>query len=261
MRTLTSVSGCLLVAVLASHAAAAQLTSADFSFAYGFGRDPEGAWGTSENTATNSPVTQGDFTLSPAPASPLWSTEGPVFTDRTLGNENGTSQYSTWVGNSISDHFTVPITASYTGPAPVDAAAVPNYRLLIEITSISIYGAVYPGSSATSLEWDETTAGHEQTSPSISPAASSAWTQASSYQQLTWNPDDFSLAIAALGDSATRTFGILPLDANDARYLDGLEISGRVHLVYDVVPEPGALSMLALAAIPLCRRRARASHG
>ena len=189
MRCVTLVA-CLLVALsFASMAQAATITSADFSMGYGW---TGSAFDGSENPG-NSPTTLGDFSLAAAPYSKYaWSTSGCSFPGLTLTSGELGSGNST-AGNSW---FDMPIVASYNGAAPGDATATPNYQLKIELTNLSVYGLYEQSSGGTvgpELAWEEMTAGHLATSPSVtlntvSTVAERAWVyDASKYIQLAWD--------------------------------------------------------------------------
>ncbi|MCC7086667.1 MAG: hypothetical protein IT427_16835 [Pirellulales bacterium] len=267
--------GLTILAVLTSNvvfqgslnqAEAAAITSADFSFAYGSTVKSATlpTWTLTENPG--SATTIGDFTFSPDPAGQVQSGTGPTFVGAVLSDGGGEDVDR--VG-SLSDPFAtggflLPISASYNGPAPADAAATPNYRLMIEITNLSIWGATTVA-DASSLAWDETTSGHLQTSPSIGLNVANSvalLNAASTYTQLAWDPTDYDTSLGAINDSFTRTFDFLPGTGNDGRIGDGIQITGKVHLLYDAVPEPGAcllavLSSIGAAALRYARRGKR----
>jgi hypothetical protein len=244
----------LIVALAASASCAGTISSDNFSLAYGAtGTSGVGevfyGWTTTENTAGNTPTTQGDFTFQPAPFSDdPFCGFGSTFVGRVLANGDGGS-WSAYAGN-----FAVPIVASYTGAAPADASATPNYRLSLNITKISVYGAAYFTNAQTTMLWDETTPGNVRTQPSSEQislnvvTATSQLTIASNFKQLSWNAGDYSVSLANLGDTVTRTFAILP---GDFRVLEGLEIEGNVTLQYNSVPEPSTVVLLATGAIGL----------
>lgn len=243
--------GSLGLVVLASSASGATITSTDFSFAYGWVNSV--GWTTSENAGTTSPTTQGNFTLSPAVgAGTAISNTGVTFLSRTLGN-NVASAGAAY--NDETNPFTVNIAGSYNGGAPGDASGTPNYQIQIEITSISIYGVNLGGAAGNTLAFDETTAGHAQTSPST-PLIAGDWRVAADYAQLDWDPSDYSTVLGALNDSFTRTITILPI-SGDLRALDGLEIDGRVHLIYDAVPEPSGMLLISLVGMAIMGRQRR----
>ena len=154
----------------------------------------------------------------------------------------------------------MPIVASYNGAAPGDATATPNYQLKIELTNLSVYGLYEQSSGGTvgpELAWEEMTAGHLATSPSVtlntvSTVAERAWVyDASKYIQLAWDPGDYSLSLGALNDSVTRSFEVNNNVVGDYRLLEGIEVSGRVVLSYNAVPEPSAVVLLATGLIGL----------
>lgn len=242
----------------------ATLTSADFSMGYGADgiattnfrtASSTRPWSDNENLANNSPTTQGAFTFSPQPLGGRSGGFGATFPNRTL-TDGVDGDISAAVSSSVVPHFNIPIEASYNGAAPVDVVADdPNYRLMIEITRISIWAAAWPG-FRTSMEWDEITAGHGATSPTVALIESNQSALASSYTQVAWDPADFGLPLGSVNATATRTFTITPdTVGSDFRYLDGLEIEGRVHLVYNAIPEPASLMVLGLGGLVLMRRR------
>lgn len=262
MRCATFVASVLAVALLASVSCAGTISSADFSIAYGATGVSAPAqvfygWTTTENSADNTPTTQGDFTFEPAPYAGAgtpgdpFQPFGPTFNGRVLadgpkgGNINGYSSYAGSGGG-----FVVPIAASYTGSAPADASATPDYHLSLNITKLSIYGVAYISGALQTMVWDETTLGNTQTQ-----SASEAITlnaigvggpvaTASNYKQLVWNAGSYSVP----GTTVTRTFAILP---PDLRILDGLEIEGNVTLQYNSVPEPSTLVMFSAGLVGL----------
>lgn len=260
MRSATLAGG-LLVALLAASAVQADLmkmiASSDFCFAYGATEGAGNPWTTTENTATNSPTTQGDFSMSAAPSSTgPWSGRGVIFTNRTMGQGDGTTGRSAWAG----DFAALPITGSYNGLAPADVDPTnPDYKLNLEITGISIYGHHYTtGSSASSsMAWSEVTVSHESTmSPSVSLPTSDntskdRWNDPAYYAKVAWDPGDWFAPLASLNSSSVRSFDILGGGPNDYRLLDGLEISGRVILSYNAVPEPSMLAIMAVAFVGL----------
>jgi hypothetical protein len=228
------------------------IDSTPFSLGYGYtSGGADGAWDTGEITSGNTPTTQGGFTFSPAPTAYRFTNAGPKFTNRVLGDSNYPTEtdYCAEVGNPTHGDFTVPITASYTGPAPGDASSTPDYHLTLEITKVSVYATAYTGYGSTSVAWQETTSGHTATQGAATPILSddTLYYKAATYTPVVWNPDDYSVAISGLNGSLTRTFGIVPgalLSGEDLRYVDGLEVEGVVHLSYNAVPEPSAIVLL-----------------
>lgn len=202
------------------------IRSADFSVGLGFTGPTPGSWNTTETAGQNTPTTQGDFSFVPTLGGPGFSSMGPIFANRVLASGSGDWSGWNWGASGGSGPS---IVGTYTGPLPSDAAAVPNYQLTLEITSISIWASsVYVGPF--SVWWSETTAGHAGTSPTVSSGggtASSHINWASSYAQLQWDPADFSVA----GLTSTRDFTIPVTTGNVA--IDGFEIEGRVILTYD----------------------------
>jgi len=222
--------------------ATAAIISSD-SFSIALGVTTTDVWDGSENADTNSPVTIGDFSYSPSATSMGFSGTGPVFTGKTLGDGSG-GHYS---GDSID--FALSITGSYTG-IPLDAAAVPNFKITVEITSVSIYGVGYSGLTSGDFQFFETTAGHSASSPSVAYNMVSGVSNlgvASNYSHLAWNPDDYEVD----GTSFTRTLAL----GNSEFAIDGLIIEGKVNVSYDAVPEPATMTLLALGGAVLLRRK------
>ncbi len=233
---------CLLFASTGNLAFAKTLSSAAFSLAYGWSpTDPSGntdirSWNTNETATTNTPTTQGDFMFAPAPMGPNFSATGVSFVNRVLMDRGG---YSARVGPT----FELPVTGSFTGSAPADAAEVPNYRLRLEISKLSVWAGQHPSSETDpSLLWQETTSEHTAESPPLTLQVSDDFNEVRYYDQLLWNPDDYEVPLTNLNDSFTRVFD-LPATADpllvDLRYLEGLEIEGVVRLVYDAIPGAG----------------------
>ncbi len=238
---------CVALLLAASPSQAAQTTSADFSFGFGATnpvRD-ENAWSTWETSSVNTPSVQGDFSLSPAlPTSNRFDGSGPLFHSRVITDASAdpASTTSAQTGADPSHGFpnglTVPITASYNGPVPADASGTPDFKLMIEITSISIWGGLHSAGTITNMAWEDVTPGHAQTSPAVTlPPGTTAGLDRktlSNYAQLVWDPDDFETPLTGLNDSFTRTFGIVDrLTPGDLRFTDGVEVEGRVHLIYN----------------------------
>ena len=212
---------------------AAALTSADFSFGFG-AQHPSSAsdvFNDVETAGVNTPATQGDFTFTPTVIGGRSGGFGCTFLNRVLA-DGVDGDVSAAVSRSGPVNFVVSIAGSYNGGPPAHAVSA-DYNLALEITSISVWAAAWPTYS-TSAAWDETTPGHAATSPSMALIESNNAHLTSSYTQLVWDPDDYGVWLDSLNDSFTRTFAILPVvEGNDYRYLDGVEIEGRVHLIYD----------------------------
>jgi len=236
-----STAAVFVLIVSTSATRAATLTSAPFSLGYGFSRDSGSVWNTDETAAANTPTTIGDFTFNPAPSGPRWSGSGPKFVNRVL-TSGIDGDISAYIDDSS---FQLPVTGSYNGPAPADAAPTPNYKLRLEVSSVSIYAGAHPSSTLYSINWDETTAGHLATSPSVALAPSTNYEDATAYGHLVWDPVDYDVPLGSLNAPFTRTFDIL--GGNGLRFGDGIEVQGTVSLVYDsAVPEPASLMIVAI---------------
>jgi len=251
-------------AALASYgvsADAATITSSNFTFAFGVTVQTTTGNSWTQDSNTNSPPTQGNFTFSPAPLGQFQSRNGPKFFERVLyqgdpGDVDTVGALSDPWGAS-GGGFSLPISASYNGPAPVDAAPTPNYRLRIELTNVSIWGATTQAVNNT-LAWDEITPGHAQTSGSINLTLANNETlldAPSSYTQLVWDPSDYDETIGGLNSTFTRTMDFLVGTGNDGKIGDGIQVDGRVVLVYDAIPEPASLGLFGLAGAALLGRR------
>ncbi|MFA5205121.1 MAG: PEP-CTERM sorting domain-containing protein [Lentisphaeria bacterium] len=254
---LAALSLTLVPAITVLDAGAAVITSSDFRMAYGASVTGTNAWNDVETVSQNSPTTQGAFRFSPAPVGQSFSAGG-LITNADGTAANGVAEPTSvcgWLAPAVG--FAVPITAQYLGAAPGDAASTPNYRLVLEITSLRIYASdTAEGSDAGGyMAWAETTSGHTQEDNWINtPLDVPYYNALSLYAPVTWNPADYSVVIG-LNDSYTRTFGIRNATfGDDWRHGDALEVTGRVLLIYDAVPEPAALSLLALGGMVLFRR-------
>lgn len=247
-----SLVGLFVVATLfVARVDAASITSAPFSFGYGY--TPSATWNTSETAAFNTPTVQGDFTFTPTVTGGGFDSTGPVFTGRVLGDGSG-DYIATSIAYPGVPGLLASIAASFTGPAPIDAAPVPNYQIVLNISQISIYGANYsPGFTASTLAFTELTPGHASNSPAIALNNFAPVQLASQVTQLVWDPADY----AENGFTFTRSFGLL---AEDESPVDGFEVFGTVTLFYDALPpapEPSSLMLLGLGTLVLSLRRRR----
>jgi hypothetical protein len=251
------------IASVATSANAAVVTSTDFSIGYGFAASA--TWNTSETAGANTAIA-GPFTLAIAPVSNNYEGPGATFPGRVLTSGVAPASNFSAAGNDGGGGphpaFRVPITASYNGAAPGDASGTPNYQIQIEITSIGIYAGVNNGTGGSDqpLSFTETTPLHGNTSPATSVANSGNYVvgvtrPAANYTHVTWDPSDYSTSLANLNDTFTRTFST-DAPSSHVVFLDGLEITGRVHLIYDAVPEPSSLALLGLGGL-FIRRRTR----
>ena len=228
----------LLFGVTAAHGA--ETISENFDFGLGFS---DGTWNFTENSGNNTPTTQGDFTFTPTAVRLNYSPTGPTFSNRTLTDGSGVSGVA-YVSQDGVSNFTVDVTGSYDGIAPLDVNLLsPGYQLTVEITQLSIYGAresrFPPDPVQTTLAWQELTSGHGQNSPSVplvdvGPAPATI-NIAGNYTQLVWDVPDYSVPVTSLNTPFTRSFQILNSSVNDYRLIDGLEVKGRVILTYNSI--------------------------
>lgn len=260
-------------------ATAGTITSDTFSLAQGYvyvGAGTGGVWNTSETSSVNAspganftlsvPITMGFYNN----ATGFFSTNGPTFVNGTLGVsgvQDGISKAGDYnAGFKVGQgSFTATLNAAYTGPTPGDAAALPNYKIQINITNISIYaaGAQAQGTTGT-LAWDETTAlnPQSQTPQGVTVNPDPNWTYLANYHNIGWTPTGFQ----STGVAQDRTFGLFT-GAGDSggtdKALDGFLVTGNIVVTYDTVPEPTTVGLvllgLTLAGFPRLRRRIR-SH-
>ncbi len=246
-----SMFGLLVVASLfVVRAQAASITSAPFSFGYGY--TPSASWNTTETAGFNTPTSLGNFTFTPTVTGGGFDSTGPVFTGRVLGNGGG-DYIATSIAYPGQAGVLASIAAAYTGPLPLDAAPVPNYQIQLNISQVSIYGANYTGFGASTLAFTELTPGHTSNSPSIALPTFSPVNIASQMVKLVWDPADY----AENGFTFTRSFGLL---AEDESPVDGFEVFGTVTLLYDALPpapEPSSIVLLGLGTVVLSLRRRR----
>jgi hypothetical protein len=242
MKVSTATIGMAAVLALAASAGAATITSGNFSIGYGFSATQTGSgWTTTETAAQNVGLT-GDFGLSIDPTSSLSSSGGPIFTNRVLQTGTNGSR-SGWPTD-----FQATITGSYTG-TPADAASNPDYHIQVSITEISIYGTDYYVDGT--LGFNETTPGNtqSQTPQTINSSSLTNGWDAAAYTQVSWDPTDVSVA----GLSQTRTFTLSP--SSRSQQVDGFEVFGNVVVIYNAVPEPASMGLLAAGGLLLMRRR------
>jgi hypothetical protein len=233
-----------LVFVPVAHAGI--ITSADFSFGFGAYNSTGNAWNTAETSTNNTPTTQGNFTFTPTVTGPVDTSTGPTFIGRVLGTGYAGAVCG-WEGTTTP--WTATIVASWTGPTPLDAAPNPNYQLMLEITQISIYGLKWNNNPTQTLKFHESTPGNVGDSPILNlkdcDNAFSYVIYPYNWNHLVWDPND----VAVAGTTSTRTFGLVASPVEAA--LEGFEVFGRVHLLYDTVPEPSTFVLLLCGAAGL----------
>jgi len=225
-----------ILAIASQVAQAVVISSGSFSIGQGFSGNL--AWDASEIANNTSPT--GDFSLAVNMSSNTFSSGGPKFVNRVLA-DGGISDGS---GDSVNSLAT--LTANYTGVLPGGAT---NVQTTLVIDSISIYAGAHSAFAGDAqVQWSETTAGNTGASPEQNLIVNTNFGLLSSYTQLVWNPGE----AAASGTNSIRTFVLL---ADNDRYIDGFEVTGRIELSYTEVPEPASLAGLGLSALLLRRRR------
>lgn len=226
---------------LASSANAATIISDNFSIGYGWLNN---SWNTTETASVNTGPGS-NFLLNLSFATNGFSNTGPSFTNRVLGTVTSSGYVS------ISTTFSTTLTATYTGPAPLDAAALPNYRLQLNITGISLYVAPSTIQAGQTANFRETTVGNTQAQSAQPVSATGNFTTLASYVNLVWDPNDFQSA----GQSQARTFSLETVSPT-ALGADGFQVFGNIVLTYDAVPEPATFGLLGAAAlVGICLRR------
>lgn len=227
------VSGAALISGLVGQPSTLQatqvITSDPFTIFYGYDNDGSAVPKWLEiSTPSATGTTQGNFTFSPIVTSTKASDYGFIFT-------NGVPTYSEpqYSFSSHSGTFALDITAKYTGPK-----IGTNYQIKLVITSISIWGVSFDNQSSFEMAFQETTTGHEATSPDVSlkavPASAANLRPLNNYTLLEWAPADFFTP----GDTQNRTFKL-----TDGRIVDGLTINGYIELSYEAIPEPSSVKL------------------
>lgn len=245
---------------------AAAMTGRDFSIGLGFTTDEDTThingpvtWNDRETHTANTDSSQVPFSFSPTVTGALFSGRGPGFRDRVLidgrrelGNTDNKVGF-------LGGDFEVAIEASFDRSTPGNVnRANPNYRLEIEITSISIYAGAFDGITAgpnwtgtPTLQWIETTPGHEgfhgsPTALNLIRDVTTDYESAANYTRVEADPADYRAPIASPNDTFTRTFSLSPnellmdQDGNGPENWtigDGFEVTGRVRLYYNALGE------------------------
>jgi hypothetical protein len=246
------------VAVMAGLISAASVDAASIisgNFSYGFGKDaPSGAW--AEATPGSNTAPSGGFEFDAQVYTSGWSGGGPSFQNRTIGTYTTTGQSGYFTPTSL-----VYLVGRYNGPAPIDAAANPNYQITMVIDSISVYAAPASTGGSETTNWKELSGGLTSSPTTIAsqdpqtPPQTINWQNAAGYNKVAWSPDDNAVSIANVNEYATRYFQMDT--SSDFWAVDGFEVEGHFEVTYDAIPEPTALSLLALPVLALRRRRHR----
>lgn len=228
--------------VLASPASAVPIVSNNFSLGHGY---VSGSWNDSETSSVNTDVT-GDFTLSVGfePSIAFTGNPGLTFINRVLANSaQGSSQGRT-------DMFSVDVTATYTGSAPLG-------QLTLFVDEIRIWAGNHAGGSITNtdtggqdlINWIETTVGNSGVGPIVDlGAANSDASNVANYDLVSWDPGESAVP----GTTTTRLFD-LQTNGQLLAYLDGFEIFG--HIEFAAVPEPATHLMLIVGLVGLAKVR------
>lgn len=126
----------------------------------------------------------------------------------------------------------------------------------INITSLRIWATDFDATPTNSLKWQETTVGHEDSTSATNYPLIIGWPNWGDdavYTQVLWDPNDFQV----VGTTQTRTFALFPNNTAGNPAIDGFEVFGNVQLIYDAIPEPGALGAMGLVALIGVRMRSR----
>ncbi|MCC7193517.1 MAG: PEP-CTERM sorting domain-containing protein [Phycisphaeraceae bacterium] len=231
--------------------------SSSFDVAYGA---TSSGWNATETSSSNTPTgavngtpfTLGDFsiTVTASGATPF-SSQAVTFFNRVLaGDLGGADMYN----NTFS------VTVTYNGPAGPLGTTPGSEQVTLSIDSISIYGMRYTAfGPATTMNWEETTAGHTGTGPTVTVQNSTAETNPAAFTNIAWTTATDLTALGSTGTTITRAFQIPPGAAGspgDPSFnpFDGFVVQGTANFSYDI-PEPASLGLLALGAAALLGRR------
>lgn len=205
-----------------------QIVSDNFSVALGANSVTHPVWSVEGDESDN--VSPGSsFALSVDLEGEALSPSGPTFLNRRLENVSGTGVVAR------AGKFVANISGKYTGPVPSDAANPPNFRIQVNVTSISVYAAVLGDGSASTymLNFNEVTAGQEQ-SQEGQPVElrSESFSNLSNYIHLVWAPKSWSSTVGAIDQEQGRIFDLTESEPNSI-VIDGFEVNGNIVLLYD----------------------------
>lgn len=228
--------GMISAAVFSSGNAASII--GNFSIAQGF--TDAATFNTTETSSVN--VLPVNFTLSTVIVAAASSQSGFAFPNGDYGIGGLGANWSAYT----TPGFLVTLDATYVGGTPGDAAPIPNYKVQLNITSISIRAAAFaPQGDSYTLGWTETTPGNTQSqSPqSIETNPGPNWLTLANWDNLAWAPAGFQNT----GLDQSRTFGLAESNLSGFA-LDGFLVTGNIVMTYDAVPEPSTMGLIFLAA-------------
>jgi hypothetical protein len=261
------VAALFVVTSLVTGARAAQNVVDNSSFDVGFGYNDSSfntnqtiAANTPTTTVTNLPFTVGDFQYTISISTGLFGSTGPTFHNRVLGNGDASASGM----NASSNLTSITVSSTYVGTLPGDyIPGTESFELNIEQFSVYFlkhpaYVTVDTGDDDTGFYERETTIGNVGQSPTMVATPNSDMGTAANYLHLVWDPSDFLVPSSM---TSTRTFTFRPgdftTDPAGVFVIDGLEFVGSGNLHYQIVPEPGTLSLVGVGAGALLLRRRR----
>lgn len=217
-----------LVLSMATLSMGGQIVSDDFSVALGANSVTHPVWSVEGNESDS--VSPGpSFALSVDLEGEALSPSGPTFLNKRLENISGTGVVAR------AGKFVANISGKYTGPVPSDAANPPNFRIQVNVTSISVYAAVLGDESASTymLNFNEVTAGQEQSQEGQSvELRSESFSNLSNYIHLVWAPKSWSSTVGEIDQEQGRIFDLTESEPNSIA-IDGFEVIGNIVLLYD----------------------------